>query len=233
MVVQSWQPASCAPVRGGTWMISTGSASCTAPRDSCRRQLWLDERGTSGDLADLVVRCECGKSRGLYEATAVGDEPPRDLPRSSSLARHATPTRTAICRAGFSSALRRTLTSHRWSACFRCPIGKALSKLPSQNLWDDLQIVDDAADLAFLKKKPKIAERLAPFSDEEVLASYSRIENVAADRIGRSSRSSSTRSLAAPEGFGDDVPIDPELLTRDVCQTPLAPLEAHRRASRR
>src|SRR5450830_1739829 len=40
--------------------------------DTCRRQLWLDERGTSGDLADLVVRCECGKTpRGLYEASVV------------------------------------------------------------------------------------------------------------------------------------------------------------------
>ena len=28
----------------------------------CRRQLWLDERGTTGDLADLFVRCECGNS---------------------------------------------------------------------------------------------------------------------------------------------------------------------------
>jgi hypothetical protein len=39
--------------------------------DNCRRQLWLDERGTSGDLADLIVRCECGKARGLYEATII------------------------------------------------------------------------------------------------------------------------------------------------------------------
>ena len=39
--------------------------------DSCpkTRQLWLDERGTTGDLANLYVRCECGKSRNLYEAT--------------------------------------------------------------------------------------------------------------------------------------------------------------------
>ena len=27
------------------------------PDDDCRRPLWLDERGTSGDLVDLVVRC--------------------------------------------------------------------------------------------------------------------------------------------------------------------------------
>ena len=31
--------------------------------DPCRRALWLDERGTSGDLAEQIVRCECGKSR--------------------------------------------------------------------------------------------------------------------------------------------------------------------------
>ena len=37
----------------------------------CQRQLWLDERGTSGDLAELTVRCECGAKRGLYEASQV------------------------------------------------------------------------------------------------------------------------------------------------------------------
>src|ERR1700745_557078 len=39
-----------------------------------------------------------------------------------------------------------------------------------RELWDDLQIVDDASDLTFLKKKPKTAERLARFSEDEVLA---------------------------------------------------------------
>ena len=41
----------------------------------CTRQLWLDERGTTGDLADLVVRCECRKSRRLYEATEFSQRP--------------------------------------------------------------------------------------------------------------------------------------------------------------
>lgn len=36
--------------------------------DTCRRQLWLLERGTGGDLADLRVRCECGAIRGLHQA---------------------------------------------------------------------------------------------------------------------------------------------------------------------
>src|SRR5262249_28365919 len=40
----------------------------------CRRQLWVDERGTSGDLAEIVVRCECGKERRLSEATMTAQK---------------------------------------------------------------------------------------------------------------------------------------------------------------
>lgn len=43
--------------------------------DSCRRNLWLAERGTSGELTDIVVRCECGKSKDLSAATKLGDVP--------------------------------------------------------------------------------------------------------------------------------------------------------------
>lgn len=51
-----------------TSTIWTGGASCTRRRPlpaQAARQLRLEERGTSGDLSDLVVRCECGKSRRL------------------------------------------------------------------------------------------------------------------------------------------------------------------------
>jgi len=36
--------------------------------DTCRkqcRQLYMDERGTSGDLTDIFVRCDCGRSRSM------------------------------------------------------------------------------------------------------------------------------------------------------------------------
>lgn len=36
---------------------------------TCRRQLWVDERGTSGDLGEIVIRCECGQERRLNDAT--------------------------------------------------------------------------------------------------------------------------------------------------------------------
>ena len=43
--------------------------------DKCRRNLWLDERGTSGELTDITVRCECGKFKDLAAATKPEDVP--------------------------------------------------------------------------------------------------------------------------------------------------------------
>lgn len=42
----------------------------------CSRDLFLDERGTSGDLADILVRCACRQSRSLVDATKPGDASP-------------------------------------------------------------------------------------------------------------------------------------------------------------
>ena len=43
--------------------------------DPCRRNLWLDEKGTTGDLTDVVVRCECGKLKALSATTKMADAP--------------------------------------------------------------------------------------------------------------------------------------------------------------
>ncbi len=36
--------------------------------DPCRRQLWIDEIGTTGVLANVTIRCDCGKSRSMATA---------------------------------------------------------------------------------------------------------------------------------------------------------------------
>jgi hypothetical protein len=39
--------------------------------DACRRQqrqLWIDERGTSGDLSEVWIRCDCGAERAMNQA---------------------------------------------------------------------------------------------------------------------------------------------------------------------
>ncbi len=41
-------------------------------KSDCGRQLWVDEFGHSGDIAEIQIRCECGKRRQLAEA--IGKE---------------------------------------------------------------------------------------------------------------------------------------------------------------
>lgn len=185
--------------------------------DGCRRQLWLDERGTSGDLADLVVRCDCGKQRSLYEATQIemnplgtcrgarpwlGKNTHEDCNQPSRLL-----IRTAS-NAYFPQVVSVLSLPDRGSA-----VGTVVAEL-----WDDLQIADDAAGLAFLKKKPRIADHLAPFADDEVLqAIRDRKRGAAHDRPVKQVELDAL--VAAPEGFGDDVPIDPNFHARRVPDT--------------
>ncbi|HEX6861264.1 MAG TPA: DUF1998 domain-containing protein [Thermoanaerobaculia bacterium] len=192
--------------------------------DPCRRQLWLDERGTSGDLADLVVRCECGKSRGMYEATPAG---------ALGTCRGARPwlgrNSNESCKLPLQSRLLiRTASNAYFSqvvSVLSLPDRGSAVEAAVAELRDDLQIVDTAGELAFIKKKPKVAERLAPFTDEEVLKAIREARSgKAAERPVKQVELEAL--LAAPEGFGDDVPVDPSFHARRL------PDRAWRRSAR-
>ncbi len=183
------------------------------PEDNCRRQLWLDERGTSGDLADLYVRCECGKKpRSLYEATQL-DLNPLGTCRGARpwLGRNT----NEDCKLP-SRLLIRTASN----AYF--PQVVSVLSLPERGtevetavleLWDLLQAVDSIESLAVFKRLPRVTEKLASFSDDEIL------EAIQAIKSGREGERPVKHVeldalLAAPEGFGDDVPVDPNFHAR-------------------
>jgi hypothetical protein len=180
--------------------------------DPCRRQLWLDERGTTGDLADLVVRCECDKSRNFYEATQLELNPlgtcrgarpwlGKNQPEECVL-----PSRLLIRTASnayFPQVVNVLSMPDRGTA-----VEKAV-----REVWDVLQAVDSLETLLVFKRLPRVTEAIASYSDEEVLnaireakrgsTSERPVKQVELDAL-----------LAAPEGFGDDVPIDPDFHAR-------------------
>jgi hypothetical protein len=173
---------------------------------NCRRQLWLDERGTSGDLADLVLRCECGKSRSLYEATQLEMNPlgtcrgarpwlGRNTNEDCNL-----PSRLLIRTA--SNAYFPQVVS-----VLSLPDRGSGVETAIQELWDLLQAVDSVESLAVFKRLPKVNEKLAPYSDDEILRA------IQAAKGGKAEEKpvkliELDALLAAAEGFGDDVPVD-------------------------
>lgn len=46
------------------WFVHRG-------KSECRRQLWIDERGTTGYLSEVIVRCECGANRPMSDAAVA------------------------------------------------------------------------------------------------------------------------------------------------------------------
>ncbi len=178
----------------------------------CRRQLWLDEVGTTGDLADLLVRCECGKSRRLYEATDMGPRPLGGCRgKRPWLGLHtdedcSLPSRLLI----------RTASNAYFpqvvSVLSLPDRGTAVERTVNE-LWNLLQIVMDLTTLEVVKKYPGVSERLAPFEDAEVLQAIERRRTGAA--LQRSVKEAELEVLLSePEGFGDDVPVNPDFHAR-------------------
>lgn len=176
------------------------------------RQLWLDERGTSGDLADLVVRCECKRTRNMYEASLLEAVP------------------LGTCRGrrpwlGLNSAEDCNLPSRlliRTAANAYFPQVVSVLSLPERGSavqtvvreqWDQLQVVRAATDLEVFKRLPQIAQALAPFGDDEVMQAIEDIRSGAGEE--RPVKDVELDALlAAQEGYGDDVPLDPDFHAR-------------------
>ena len=184
----------------------------------CHRQLWLDQTGTAGDLGELVVRCECGKRRRLYEAadvslralgTCTGARPWLDRNAKESCSHPARLLVRTASNAYFAQIVS-TLSLPDPAYEIRCAV---------EAHWNYLEMVDDAGGLGFIiKNKPEVANALASFDGERVL------EVIAETKEGGGSDQPIKRVeldaiLSVPEGYGDDVPIDPKFHARRLPDT--------------
>ena len=178
----------------------------------CRTELWLEEQGTAGDLSNIFVRCSCGKRRGMHEAKEL-----ENLPLGHCTGRR--PWLGPYTREDCSHPARlliRTATN----AWF--PQVVTVLSLPQQGaaidqvvteLWNDLSIVEEIGELRFLKKKPQVMAALDPFSDADVLAAIERRK--AGDPEDQPAKHAELDALlAVPEGYGEDVPVDPSFHAR-------------------
>ena len=146
----------------------------------CERPLWLEERGTSGDLVDTYALCECGKERSLYEAAGSGNsalgrcagkrpwigqfaqeacgEPSRLLVRTASNA-YFPQTMTVISLPEFDAGLAAKVSRHR----------------------ERLKAADDLGALTSFRKLPELAAAFEDVDDAAVITEYRRQQGGAVD----------------------------------------------------
>ena len=141
----------------------------------CGRDLWMEERGTSGDLSEVWVVCECGKDRPISQAARMdlgalgscnGSRP--WLGRGSKEA-CGEPSRLLIRSA--SNAYFSQLMSVISIPDTRSPVDEVL-----RSLWDDfLSDVETIEDIVKVRKKPTVMARLQGIDDATVFASITRV----------------------------------------------------------
>ena len=171
----------------------------------CRRQLWMDELGTSGDINDVYIRCECGKRRPLAEAVgfvtkALGHcdgNRPWLGPYSRDVCNE--PNRLLIRQAS------NAYFSQRMSV-ISLPDRNEDIRDAVQSVWDFVGGVDDAGEVKYERKKAKVQAVLEGFTDYEVFDEI-KVKRGQAAAKGKSVKQAELETLiAAKDEVGEDRP---------------------------
>lgn len=191
-------------------------------KSDCRRQLWIDERGTSGDLAEVFVRCECNASISMAQASKTKD---RMLGHCNGSRPWLGPYTNEKC-----GVPNRLLIRTASNAYFTQTM--SVISLPDRDeeikdvvtaLWDFLEIAESVEDVTRERKRQKVREVLEGFTDAEV---WAEIQNRtgAGFRIDKSVKELELETLiAAEEELGSDKPngnFYARFLPKDVWNQP-------------
>lgn len=171
----------------------------------CRRQLWIDERGTSGDLAEVYVRCECGKAE---RSMAVAIEQPETMLRcdgkrpwlgASSNEKCGEPNRLLI----------RTASNAYFTQLM------SVISLPDRNVelretvelvWDFVGEVADVGELKYERKKAKVHSILGDYSDDEVFAEIKMRRGQSDGQLKTIKQAEMETLIGSKDELGDDKP---------------------------
>lgn len=194
------------------------------PGDPCRRPLWLDERGTSGDLADVFARCECGAARSLVTATlgAGGETPPLGF-CSGRLPWLGRAAYEKCGGADGSSQPNRLLVRSASNAYF--PQGLSVISIPDPDaklreavdrVWLDFLLnCESPENVDYERKKEKVHHALEGFPTEGVWSEIQRRQK-GFNPIQKSVKLAELEMLfSAPDEIGEDAP-DGDFYARTV-----------------
>lgn len=172
--------------------------------DTCRRALRLEERGTSGDLTEMWVVCDCGKERSIREAAQMENVALGHCDGARPwLGLHARENCHEINRLLVRSA----------SNAYFPQLMTAIS-LPERNAkvrqavdvaWPFLETAESLEDVRRERKKSAVREKLEDIADEEVW------EELLARQHGGSAEKSVKEAeletlIRAQESWGEDRP---------------------------
>ncbi len=171
----------------------------------CRRQLWVEERGTSGDLAEVWVRCECGNGE---RSMAQAAESPQSLGRCDGrrpwLGLYANescgePNRLLIRTA--SNAYFTQLMS-----VISLPDRYETLREAVESMWDFVEIAENADDIQRERKREKVRKALEDFTNEEVFQEVKVRRGQSMENRKSIKQAEMETLIASKDELGDDRP---------------------------
>lgn len=182
----------------------------------CVGQLWLDERGTTGDLSELFVRCDCGRVPPvpLMRLQAGGEDGPV-LGECRGERPWLGPKALEACKGKEGKAQRnRLLVRHASNAYF--PVIERAISIPDAGaelaravdaVWTDfLSVAESAADVRRERKKARVSQALAGFSDEDVWVECRRRMMGGEEEQRKLKDVELETFMGAPDSLGEDLP---------------------------
>jgi len=176
--------------------------------NTCRTQgrlLFLDERGTSGDLSEIWIRCECGQERNMAQ---IAIQKAEVFGRCDGARPWLGPAMKEPC-----DEMNRLLVRTASNAYF--PQRISVISLPERNetvreavsaAWDFLEAADEEADVARERRKAKVRDALEGITDAEVWAEI-QSRRGALTGSDKSVKSAELETLlATTEEIGEDRP---------------------------
>jgi hypothetical protein len=171
----------------------------------CRRQLWMDERGTSGDLAEVWIRCECKAERNLGEAALIATQALGNCDGS----RHWLGPYTKEPCGEPNRLLIRTASNAYFPqqmSVISLPDRDETIKLAVEAIWDFLEEAEDPDDVKRERKKAKVNAALAGLSDDEVFAEIQSRRGFKLEEPKSVKQAEMETLVASKEELGNDRP---------------------------
>ena len=173
----------------------------------CPRDLWIEERGTSGELEVIFVVCECGVTPRSMSQAARRDL--RALGSCNGARPWLGPGTKESCGQPNWLLIRSASNAYfpQTMSVISIPDPRGPIDQVVRQLWDDfLSDVETVADLARARKKPTVATRLQGMDDALVMESIGRVR-AGADDQDRPIKAVEFEALSqAKEELGSDVP---------------------------
>ena len=171
----------------------------------CRRQLWMDERGTSGDLSEVWVRCECKAQRTVGDAILLAD---KALGTCDGLRPWLGAYSKEDCHEPNRLLIRTASNAYfpQLMSVISLPDRDETVKKAVDAAWEFLAEVEDEDQLRYERKKARVKAALEGLSDEEVFHEILARRGAVLGESKTVKQAELETLIATKEGMGEDKP---------------------------